>query len=148
MSGRGSVHEAEYAFGGVGGGVAALAEEFLEVEVVDPELLPAAGVVEQFVEFAVEVFGGKVVLDQFFYNEFVHDEVDEGDVFDFDEAFGDLVGDGAAFVTDDFGNAEEGRFQCSCAGGDAGCLCLQEQGVGLVGDRGNVGVGGEEVFIK
>ena len=117
------MHEAEDAFGGIGGGVAALAEELFEVEVVDPELLLAFFVVEEVVEFAAQVFRGKLVLDQFFYDQFVHDEVDEGNVFYPDEASGYLVGDGAAFITDDFGYSEEGGLECGGAGGDTGCLC-------------------------
>ncbi len=123
MAGGLFVHEAEDAFGGIGGGVAALAEEFFEVEVVDPELLLAAGIVEEVVQFAAEVFGGKLVLDQFFYDQFVHNQVDEGDVFYLDQAFGYLVRDGAAFVADDFGYSEKGGLECGGAGGDAGCLC-------------------------
>ena len=46
--------------------MAALAEECLEVAVVGGELLLAGGVVEQVVEFPLEVLWGEFVLDQFF----------------------------------------------------------------------------------
>jgi hypothetical protein len=119
--------ELQDAAGGVGGGVAALAEECFEVAVVVGELLLAAGVVEQVVEFPLEVLRGEFVLDQFFDDEFVHDKVDEGDVFHPDQSAGYLVGDGAAFVADDFGHAEEGGFEGRSAGGDAGCPCGEEE---------------------
>ena len=141
-------HVAEDAFGGIGGGVAALAEELFEVEVIDPELLLAVGVVENVVQFAAKVFGGELVLDQFLYDQLVHDQVDEGDVFYLDQASGYLVRDGAAFVADDFGHSEERGFECGGAGGDTGCLCGKEQGIGLVTDRGDIGVGGQQSLIE
>jgi len=141
-------HEAEDAGGGVGGSVSALTEEFFEVEVVDAELLAADVVVEEVVEFAAEVFGGQLVLDQFAYDEFVHDEVDEGDIFYPDEAFGDLVGDVAALIADDLGHGEKRGFEGGGAGGDAGGFGVEEEPVGLVADGGDVGVGGEYIFVE
>jgi hypothetical protein len=141
-------HEAEDAFGGIGGGVAALAEELFEVEVIDPELLLAVGVVEDVAQLAAEVFGCELVLDQLLYDQLVHDQVDEGDVFYLDQASGYLVRDRAAFVADDFGHSEERGLERSGAGGHTGCLCGKEEGIGLVTDRGDVGVGSHEVFIE
>ena len=141
-------HEAENAFGGIGRGVAALAEELFEVEVIDPKLLLAVGVVEDVGQFAAEVFGCELVLDQFLYDQLVHDQVDEGDVFYFDQAAGYLVRDGAAFVADDFGDSEERCLERRGAGGDTGCLCGQEQGIGIIADGGDIRIGGQKVFIE
>lgn len=128
--------------------MSALAEELFEVEVVDAELLAAVVVVEELVEFAAEVFGGQLVLDQLVHDKFIHNKIDEGDVFDLDETFGDLIGDGAAFVADDFGDSEEGCFEGGGAGGDAGGFGMEEEPVSLVADGGDVGIGGEDIFIE
>jgi len=116
------VHKPEDAGGGIGGGVATLAEQVMEGVVVTAELLSAGVVVKQVLEFAAKIVGGQLVLDQFFDDQFVHDEVDEGNIFYFDEPAGDLVREGAAFITHNFGDAKEGGFEGGGPGGDEGCL--------------------------
>jgi len=115
---------AEDAGGCIGGCVSALAEQLLQGVVVFLKLLPAGVVVEEIFQFPAEVFRGEFILDQFFDDEFIHDQVDQGDIFYADEPFGDLVGNGAAFVADYFGHAEEGCFEGGGSRGDAGGLRL------------------------
>jgi len=104
-------HKAEDAGGGVGGGVTTLAEEIFEGVVIFFELLLPGCIVEQVFELPAEVFGGEIVLDQLFHHQFIHDEVDEGNIFYPDEPPGDLIGNGAAFVADDLRHAKEGGFE-------------------------------------
>ena len=68
------------------------------------------------------------------------DEVDEGDVLDFDEEFEEEVAEGAslAAVADDLGDAEEGGLEGGGAGGDEGGLGLLEEAVGFAENDGGV----------
>ncbi len=147
-AGRLVLHEPEDTGGGVGGGMATLTEEVMEGVVVLAELLLAGLVVKQVFEFESEVVRCQLILDQFFDDQFVHDEVDERDIFYFDETAGDLVRDGAAFITDDLGDAEERGFEGGGPGGDAGGPGPGEEGVGLVADGADVWVGGRQAVIE
>src|ERR1700744_4562149 len=75
---------------GVGGSMPAPAEQLREPVIVFAERLLTSFVMQQVFQFAAEVVGGQIGLDQLFYDQFIHDEVDEGDIFHFDKAAGDL----------------------------------------------------------
>lgn len=69
------------------------------------------GGIHEFLEFLGEVLGGEVLLDEFPDDFAVHDEVDQGDVFDVDDAAGDPDAEAVCVVTNDFGYAHEGCLQ-------------------------------------